>query len=357
MITTIDRFVTHFSTVPANFGQPVGLFLREKLLAKTEIKYNNKVVLMVHGGFAPSLVAYDLQYKDYSFMDALANEGFDVFALSHTGYPPSPRPMMDDPHNVAKEYQKELTPHVLNREVIPRYPYKLVSSQTEWDELETVVNFICELRQVDKISFVGWSTGTPRSGGYAALHPDRVDKIVMFGIAPFFDSEDPPKIVPEEGAPTILQTRDFLLNNRWRDHVHGEFQLEDPEVCNELWKELMAADPIGASWGRDGLGIMRAPNRMNYGWKTNLAKIRAPTLMLLGEFDDYEKRIESWHALESPQKMFVKVGQASHFMQFEFARHFLYKATSSWLKDGNIENHSSGEYYTSSQGQLFKFIE
>jgi hypothetical protein len=39
---------------------------------------------MVHGGFAPALVAYDLAYKDYSFMDALALQGYDVFALSHT---------------------------------------------------------------------------------------------------------------------------------------------------------------------------------------------------------------------------------------------------------------------------------
>ncbi len=39
---------------------------------------------MVHGGFAPSVVACDLQYRDYSFMAELARAGFDVFALSHT---------------------------------------------------------------------------------------------------------------------------------------------------------------------------------------------------------------------------------------------------------------------------------
>jgi pimeloyl-ACP methyl ester carboxylesterase len=99
--------------------------------------------------------------------------------------------MMDDPHNVAREHQHELIPHVLPDYVHRRYPHKLVSSQSEWDELDTVVRFICELRQVEKISFVGWSTGTPRAGGYAALHPERVDKLVMFGIAPFFDSEFP----------------------------------------------------------------------------------------------------------------------------------------------------------------------
>ena len=351
-IMTTDRFVTHKSTVSANYGQPVGLFLREKVLSKAAGADTKKIVLMVHGGFAPGLVAYDLAYKDYSFMNALALQGFDVFALSHTGYPPSPRPMMDDPCNVAQENQKELIPHILSDYVKPRYPYKLVSSQTEWDELDTIVNYICELRQVDKISFVGWSTGTPRSGGYAALHPDRVDKMVMFGIAPFFDSETPPEQMPESGSPTILQTRDFLLNNRWRDHVHGENQLEDPEVCNALWSELMSEDPVGSTWGRDGLGIMRAPNRMNFGWKTNLQKIKAPTLMLLGEFDDYEKRIEAWHALGSEQKMFIKVGHSSHFMQFESARHLLYRATSQWLQSGCVEEYTSGEYCSDPHGQI-----
>jgi pimeloyl-ACP methyl ester carboxylesterase len=91
---------------------------------------------------------------------------------------------------------------------------------------------------------------------------------------------------------------------------------------------------------------------MNYGWKTNLKKIKAPTLMLLGEFDDYEKRIEAWHALESPQKMFIKVRHSSHFMQFESARHFLYKSTVNWLEQGTVENHVKGEFEVSPEGEL-----
>src|SRR6476619_26306 len=163
---TTDRFVAHVSTVPATRGQSVGLFLREKVLPSTlESDKRPHVVLMVHGGFAPATVAYDLAYRDYSFMAALAARGFDVFAMSHTGYAPSPRPLMDDPCNVDAEFQDELIPHVLKARSPPRYPYKLVSSRSEWDELETVVRYIRELRGVDKLSLVGWSTGAPRAGG------------------------------------------------------------------------------------------------------------------------------------------------------------------------------------------------
>lgn len=351
-VVTTDRFVTHVSTVPAIKGQTVGLFLRERALAATLAAPSPRVVLMVHGGFAAAAVAYDLQYKDYSFMAALARQGFDVFALSHTGYAPSPRPLMDDPCNVAAEFQHELVPQVLPAPAAPRYPYKLVSSRTEWDELETVVDYICKLRGVERISFVGWSTGTPRAGGYAALHPERVDRIVMFGPAPYFETEAPPAEMPEPGAPMILQSRDFLLHNRWQDHVRCDGQLEDPAVCDAVWRGLMEVDTVGAQWGRDGGGIMRAPNRMNFGWRASLAKIKAPTLMLIGEFDNYARRIEAWQGLAAEQRMFIKVACASHFMQFERGRHLLYRAAGAWLADGAFEGNQRGEFFADASGKL-----
>ncbi|HEV7803819.1 MAG TPA: alpha/beta fold hydrolase [Burkholderiales bacterium] len=351
-LVTTDRFVTHISTVPATRGQTVGLFVREKAAAARPSSNKPHVVLMVHGGFAPSTVAYDLQYRDYSFMAAMAHKGFDVFAMSHTGYGPSPRPLMDDPCNVDAEFQPELIPHVLEERAAPRYPYKLVSSRSEWDELETVIDYVMKLRNVDKVSLVGWSTGAPRAGGYAAMHPDKVDKIVLFGPAPFFASDEPSAQMPEPGAPAILQTKEFLLHRRWQDHVRCEGQLEDPEVPNAMWRELMQLDDVGARWGAHGEGIMRAPNRMNFGWRENLANIKAPTLVLLGEFDNYAKRLEAWHGLGAPQKLFIKVACASHFMQFERGRHLLYRATESWLRTGKVDHADRGEFAADAAGKL-----
>jgi pimeloyl-ACP methyl ester carboxylesterase len=351
-LVTTDRFVPHTSTVPATHGQTVGLFLREKAPSGMTASKKPHVVLMVHGGFAPSIVAYDLQYRDYSFMAALAQRGFDVFAMSHTGYAPSPRPLMDDPCNVDTEFQDELIPHVLKARSPPHYPYKLVSSRSEWDELGTIVRYICELRGVDKVSLVGWSTGAPRAGGFAALHPDRVDKVVLFGPAPFFEHDEAPQEMPEPGAPTILQTREFLLHRRWQDQVRCEGQLEDIEVPNAVWRELMQLDEVGARWAADGRGIMRAPNRMNFGWRENLRRIEAPTLMLLGEYDNYAKRLQAWRGLSVRHKLFIRVACASHFMQFERGRHLLYRATESWLRNAEVEGAVHGEYAADDCGAL-----
>ena len=81
-IQTIDRFVTHVSTVPANLGQTVGLHLREKVAPMVAARARPHVVLFVHGGFSPSNVAYDLDYKGR--LQFTARAGSDAFAMTHT---------------------------------------------------------------------------------------------------------------------------------------------------------------------------------------------------------------------------------------------------------------------------------
>ena len=97
-LVTIDRHVDHISTVPAIAGEPVRLFVREKIrkeAADGDVATNG-AVLMIHGGYWPSTLAYDFDHKDYSWMAALAQAGFDVFAMDMTGYGYSSRPLMDD---------------------------------------------------------------------------------------------------------------------------------------------------------------------------------------------------------------------------------------------------------------------
>jgi pimeloyl-ACP methyl ester carboxylesterase len=352
-IQTIDRFVTHVSTVPANLGQTVGLHLREKV--STSIATSNKppVVLFVHGGFSPSNVAYDLEYKnDYSFMRVLARAGYDVFAMTHTAYGSSPKPMMDDPCNVDPAHQHHLIPHVLKEVTKPRYLFKLVSSRTEHDEVETVVKFIMNLRKVERISMIGWSTGTPRAGGFAAMHPDKVDKLVLYGPAPYFPSDTPPNPFPEAGTPMILQSWDMLMEKRWHNDCRSEGQIEHPEIREFMWQALMKEDGLGAHWTADGRGIMRAPNRMNYGWRANIGSIKAPTLFLLGEFDNYVNRLPTWGGLKMDNRAFIKVGCASHFMQYERVRFVLHKAALEWLANGTVQGQRCAELQSDRDGQL-----
>lgn len=344
-VLTVHRFVPHTSTVPVNAGAPVGLYVRERVLASVarnaeSRKQAPKVVLFVHGGFSPSAVAYDLDYKDFSWMAYLARAGFDVFAMTHTAYGASPKPVMDDPCNVDSKQQALLIPHVLKAPCAPRYPFKLVSSQTEWDEVETVAHHLMQLRGVKKISMVGWSTGTPRIGGFAAKHPDKVERIVFLAPAPFFAQDKPPATYPEPGAPVILQTRERLEKERWLADVKCEGQIDDDSVRDVMWRELMKEEGIGATWMPGG--VMRAPNRMNYGWRENVPKITAPTLIVLGEFDNFERRQDAWKALTVNDKVFLKVACGSHYLQYEKNRKALHEASREWLLRGTVKGQKAG---------------
>ena len=60
-IQTTDYLVPHISTVPANAGKRVGLFVREKV--KSRKSGNAPVVLMVHGTTHSTVPCFDLQFK------------------------------------------------------------------------------------------------------------------------------------------------------------------------------------------------------------------------------------------------------------------------------------------------------
>src|ERR671915_2471443 len=95
-LRTIDHRVPHVSTVPANKGDAVRIFVREKVAAGPSAA-PRPVVLMVHGEVSPSTLVFDVNYSDYSWMTYLARAGFDVFAMDMSGYGRSARPRMEDP--------------------------------------------------------------------------------------------------------------------------------------------------------------------------------------------------------------------------------------------------------------------
>jgi hypothetical protein len=121
-IVTIDRLVSHKSTVPAVAGKSVDLFVREKvssaiLNAPGGRAQPGKVALFVHGGFNPATLAFDVAYRDYSWMTFLARAGYDVFGMDMTGYGQSSRPMMDDPCNLNPRHQERLVPRSRSRAI------------------------------------------------------------------------------------------------------------------------------------------------------------------------------------------------------------------------------------------------
>jgi pimeloyl-ACP methyl ester carboxylesterase len=345
-LLTVDHYVRIRSTVPAIAGQPAQIYVRERAKAGTVLRgatFADRVVLFVHGAGTPAEVAFDVPYKDYSWMAFLASAGFDVFSMDATGYGRSTRPpMMNDPCNLAAEQQTAFVPTLLSAPCGPSYPHQLTTIASDWDEVGAVVDYVRTLRHVDRVSLVAWSLGGPRSGGFASRHPDKVQKLVL--LAPAFNraaASSAPAKVPADGAAMNKQSReDFTAN--WDRQVGCADQYE-PAVSETVWSKMLESDPVGATWGP---GVRRAPGTTVWGWNAEVvAKQQAPTLMVTGAHDKQvaPDRVRELYAdLGSRQKVFVDLACSSHNAMWEKNHMLLFRASLEWLTQGTVNGTKEG---------------
>ena len=349
---TIDRFVPHVSTVPANKGQRVGLFIREKLTTgfAAEIQAGHtpegRVVLFIHGNSVPSVPDYDLPYGDYSWMAYLAEAGFDTFAVDHTGYGHSSRPTMDDPCNLDAENQALVTPSALTGGCEEGYGHTLTNSESDWDEIDSVVDYIRALRGVDRVSLIGWSRGGPRAGGYAARHPEKMDKLILY--APSYDASRPsmaPAMLPSKGVPMSLQTYDALMHDRWESGVACENQV-DPSIRQAIWQSILSFDSLGSVWRPEG--VMRVRIADYWGWNEDYAaRIEAPTLIMTGRQDGLLPASQALYQdlTGIDNKVLVAMECATHFAVWEASQYrFMHAASKEWLMSGEFRDQRQGTF-------------
>ena len=342
-IRAIDHKVPHISTVPANKGEQVQIFVREKVMTGDEQK-TRPVVLMVHGGVSPSTLAFDVEHETYSWMAYLARAGFDVFAMDMTGYGKSAHPMMDDPCNVSPALQKTLIPKTLNEVCKPPYPFQLANRQSEHDELDRVIEYIRGLRGVDKINLLGWSDGGYRIGTYTSERPEKVEKLVIFASSNY-SRKNPsaaPASLPAPGFPITIQSRELAEKQRWFPFAKCPDQIE-PGMPDRIWELSKEHDPRGMTWGP---GVMRAPTRTYWGWNAEEAKrIKVPTLVMLGEFDELNaSNKQLYEDLGTDNKVFVSIPCGSHFLVWEKNHDALHEASHQWLVNGTFNGAKRGEF-------------
>jgi pimeloyl-ACP methyl ester carboxylesterase len=341
-VLTVDHYVPNQSIVPSINGQTVQIYVRERVKPATIQRgapADDRVVLFVHGAGTPAEVAFDVPYADYSWMAYLAAAGFDVFSMDMTGYGRSTRPnLMNETCNLSAEQQAALGRTACKA----THTAQLTTIASDWDDLDAVVEYIRDLRDVPRVSLVGWSLGGPRAGGYASRNADKVAKLVL--LAPAYgrdSSQQPPQPSPAQGVAFNAQSHaEFTAN--WERQVGCPNQYE-PAAADAVWRAMLESDPVGASWGQ---GVRRAPNTTAWGFgKAAVERMQTPTLMVAAIHDKQvlPERVRDYFAdLGAQNKVLLDLGCASHNAMWETNHLLLFRASLEWLTAGTVQGMAQG---------------
>jgi pimeloyl-ACP methyl ester carboxylesterase len=345
-IQRTDHYVRVKSTVPAIAGDFTQIYVREVQqpgMVLRDLPRADRVVLFVHGAGTPAEVAFDADYQDYSWMAYLAHVGFDVFSMDLTGYGRSTRPApMNDPCNLTQAQQTGFVPSLIAAVCPPSYPRQLTTIASDWNDIDGVVDHLRALRNVEKVTLIGWSQGGPRAGGYAAQHADKVRALVL--LAPAYgrtSSPNPPEQLPSTGAAFNTQSRAEFFEN-WDRQVGCPDQYAPP-AANAVWSQMLDSDPVGATWGS---GVRRAPQETVWGWNLALAsKLQIPVLLVSGVHD---KQVSPngvrtlYGDLTAPRKIFLDLACSSHNAIWEKNHLLLFSASLEWLTKGTVDGKQTG---------------
>lgn len=248
-------------------GDGVQMFVRNKHPENQATFAPDRIAILMHGATYPA-TAFDVQLAGKSWMDYLAERGFDVYALDLPGYGRSTRPAaMDQPAT-------ENAPFMRTADAVKA--------------LGAVVDFVRARRGVERVNLIGWSWGTAITAGYAADNPGKVGRVALY--APVW-IRTTPSLVQVEGKLGAYRTvsRDAALQ-RWLTGVPEDKKAElIPTGWFEQWADAtFATDPKG------GGKTLRAPNGVVQDgqefWSASKAtfdpaRITAPVLLVLGEWD------------------------------------------------------------------------
>ncbi|GAC1344986.1 MAG: hypothetical protein NVSMB18_23760 [Acetobacteraceae bacterium] len=342
-LDTTDIFVPWTSTLPIDAGQIVGLHVRHKAGPKP-------------GATGPGVPDFDLDYKDYNWMATMARAGFDTYAVDFTGYGSSPRPGMDDPCNASEQQQHDiLLTRPLKATCTPSYAFGLSTIRHEWQQIDAVVDYLRHTTKHPRINIVGWSAGGPRVGGYVSMHPEKIERVVLYAPSPTIPGLNLPDR-PSAGTPLYLQTKEVLMRGRWAADEKCDGQV-DPGIREAVWRTTLDWDRVGRSWGPEEEGVMRSPPLKDFGWAPEMAaKVTSPTLVVVGEFDRLTERHTVYEQLGTKQKVFLRVACASHFMVWEKQHTALQRMSLEWLQHGTALGQTEGEIAADKDGVITKAL-
>ena len=300
----------------------IQIFVRNKHLKSVKSFSSDKIVLFVHGATYPADTSFDLQLNGLSWMDYIAQRGFDAYLLDVRGYSRSTRPPeMSQPSD--------------------KNP-PLVDTDTAIKDVAAVVDNILARRHVSKVNLIGWSWGTMIMAGYTVKNNDKVERLVLY--APLWVGNV--STIPMTGQLPAYRTVSMAAaKNRWLTGV-PEDKKKDliPEGWFEKWATAtQASDPLGAAMNPP---VLRAPNGVlqdirGYWGAGNPyydpAQLKVPVMLINAEWDADTPLTMSQGLFEkitnAPYKRRVIIGEGTHTVIMERNRMQLFREVQLFLDE------------------------
>jgi len=315
------KLVAESYHVPAR-DPGIQLHVRNKRPASMTQFSAEKTLLYVHGTSQAASSTFDLALDGISWMDHIAQRGYDVYLVDLRGYGGSTRPPeMERP---AAE-----NPPIVRTDVAVK-------------DVEAAVDHILARRGLTKLNLMGWSWGTAIMGRYATQNSDKVNRLVLY--APPWTSEAPTGSQAPLGAYqtwTMEQARSRLQNGAPEEKKKDLM----PDAWFEKWSAAaLATDPVGA---KQTPPVVRTPNgtvqdTREY-WLAGRALwepsgIKAPTLIVVGEWDTGTTAVARAQAVfgklsNAPYKRLVEIGEGTHLIFLEKNRMHLFREVQLFLDE------------------------
>ncbi|MFI0427519.1 MAG: alpha/beta fold hydrolase [Flavobacterium sp.] len=291
---------------------------------------NDYPILFLHGSSFPTALSFDFKMNNFSWMNNLSKNGYDVYALDFLGYGNSDRyPEMESTSKKAKVTGRAT-------DVCP--------------DVEIAVALILKKTGKDKIYLIGHSWGGTVAGLFATKFPDKIEKLVLF--ATITTRNETSMIENIEGSYDEMTPKERIDAMKNLTPSGKNCQLE-PEIF-ENWGDIWAkSDPLIPKFKSEFIRFPSGPSQdvedlMHNKPYFNPKDIKSKTLIIRGEWDKYPNNFDAENlfvALENAQsKKYVVIQKGTHVMHLEKSRNDLYNETLSFLKQGidfkEINKHS-----------------
>jgi pimeloyl-ACP methyl ester carboxylesterase len=301
-------------------GSGIEIYVRAKRPEGVTQFAPDRIAVMMHGATYPS-DPFDLRLGGKSWMDYLAERGFDVYAFDLPGYGRSTRPaLMDQP-------AADSPPYMRNSDAV--------------EALRSVVEYVSKRRGVDLVNLIGWSSGTAIIASYAAENATKVERLVLYAPLWLRTNTQWPATADGKLAAYRVVSREAAEKGRRRGLAPEKAEELLPKASFDAWADaVFATDPKGEG------KTLRAPNGVlldgrEY-WRAGKpifdpSKIAAPTLIVVGELDQ-DTPPEMAHALypllvNAKWRRLTLLSDGTHGVLLEKHRMLLFRTVQQFLEE------------------------